>query len=170
MNARPGSVRRLSSFRADSQPKPPRCCASRHGRRRAVTRPLPSRARNCATTSPVRSSSSRYRPWNCAQRAGSWPNHLRNSSLGAMSFSQSVSAASALRSPRGRRPWDLVTRSCQAHSPLRITGTRLPSLPSPSMSILSEPIIQSIWMKLLLPPRAAISSWLSEAPSTKHFE
>ena len=40
----------------------------------------------------------------------------------------------------------------------------------PSMSISSEPIIQSIWMRLLLPPCAAISSGVSVAPSTKHFE
>ena len=37
------------------------------------------------------------------------------------------------------------------------------------MSILSDPIIQSIWIMLLLPPRAAISSGVSFAPSTKHF-
>jgi hypothetical protein len=57
-----------------------------------------------------------------------------------------------------------------AHSPLRNTGTRRPSAPMPSMSVLSEPIIQSIWIRLLLPPCEAICSGVSLAPSTKHFE
>jgi hypothetical protein len=51
--------------------------------------------------------------------------------------------------------------SHQAHSPLRNTGTRRPSAWTPSMSTLSEPIIQSMWMKLLLPPCAAICSGVS---------
>ncbi len=58
----------------------------------------------------------------------------------------------------------------QTHSPLRKTGVRAPPASSPSMSILSEPIIQSMWMRLALPPRAAISSGVSVSPSTKHFE
>ena len=57
-----------------------------------------------------------------------------------------------------------------AHSPLRNTGARLPSAWTPSMSISPEPIIQSMWMRLLLPPCAAICSGVSFAPSRKHFE
>ena len=41
---------------------------------------------------------------------------------------------------------------------------------SPSMSISPEPIIQSMWMRLLLPPCAAICSGVSVAPSRKHLE
>src|SRR5215470_1468106 len=61
-------------------------------------------------------------------------------------------------------------RAAYAHSPLRNTGTRLPSVRTPSMSILSEPIIQSMWIRLLLPPCSAICSGVSLAPSTKHSE
>jgi hypothetical protein len=57
----------------------------------------------------------------------------------------------------------------QAHSPLRNTGVRAPFASRPSMSILSDPIIQSMWIMLLLPPCSAICSGLSFAPSTKHF-
>ncbi len=46
----------------------------------------------------------------------------------------------------------------QAHSPCGRPARALPSGLTPSMSISPEPIIQSMWMKLLLPPRAAISS------------
>ena len=68
------------------------------------------------------------------------------------------------------RVWAARARSgFQAHSPLRKTGVRPPSASTPSMSILSEPIIQSIWIMLLLPPRAAISSEVSLSPSIKHF-
>ena len=35
-----------------------------------------------------------------------------------------------------------------AHSPLRNTGTLLPSAKMPSMSVSPEPIIQSIWIRL----------------------
>lgn len=42
---------------------------------------------------------------------------------------------------RGR---EIAPAYAVAHSPLRITGTRLPSGLMPSMSILSEPIIQSM--------------------------
>ena len=70
-------------------------------------------------------------------------------------------------SPGGRRRRALA--GPQTHSPLRKTGVRPPSASTPSMSILSEPIIQSMWIMLLLPPRAAISSAVSLAPSTKHF-
>ena len=35
-----------------------------------------------------------------------------------------------------------------AHSPLRNTGTLLPSAKMPSMSVSAEPIIQSIWIRL----------------------
>jgi probable blue pigment (indigoidine) exporter len=58
----------------------------------------------------------------------------------------------------------------QAHSPLRITGTFAPSGRTPSMSTSPEPIIQSMWIRLELPPCALICSWLSDAPSRKHFE
>jgi hypothetical protein len=58
------------------------------------------------------SSSARYRFWNSGQRSGSWPNHLRSSSLGAISFSHSVNSASLLLTPRGQR---------------RSTSTRWPS-------------------------------------------
>src|SRR5262249_35203100 len=47
---------------------------------------------------------------------------------------------------------------CYAHSPWRITGTRDPSGLMPSISTLSEPIIQSIWIRLELPPCALICS------------
>jgi hypothetical protein len=60
--------------------------------------------------------------------------------------------------------------SAYAHSPWRITGLTLPSWLMPSISICPEPIIQSIWMRLLLPPCAAICSGVSLAPSMKHFE
>src|SRR5437763_12393200 len=61
--------------------------------------------------------------------------------------------------------------SCsQAHSPFRNTGAREPSARMPSISVLSEPIIQSMWIRLLLPPCAAICSGVSLPPSTKHFE
>ncbi|MGY4627913.1 hypothetical protein ACVWY3_005669 [Bradyrhizobium sp. USDA 4486] len=57
-----------------------------------------------------------------------------------------------------------------AHSPLRNTGTLLPSARMPSMSVSAEPIIQSMWIRLWLPPCAAICCGVSCAPLTKHFE
>jgi len=63
----------------------------------------------------------------------------------------------------------LKVRHDQAHSPLRMTGTVEPSFRMPSTSTSPEPIIQSMWMKLLLPPRAVISSSVKFAPSTKHL-
>jgi len=62
-----------------------------------------------------------------------------------------------------------VRRSTYAHSPLRITGVTEPSWPMPSTSISAEPIIQSIWIKLELPPRALTSSAVMVSPSTKHL-
>ncbi len=61
------------------------------------------------------------------------------------------------------RQVDHVSITCRsrrhcAHSPPRITGSVEPSAFTPSMSILSEPIIQSMWMRLELPPCAAICS------------
>eukprot|EP01035_Chromulina_nebulosa_P050356 gene50356-68463_t len=52
-----------------------------------------------------------------------------------------------------------------AHSPLRNTGTREPSGLMPSISIWPEPIIQSIWIRLELPPFSAIWVWVRLAPS-----
>ncbi len=81
------------------------------------------------------------------------------------------------RQPRGRSPPS--RRSCpqttrprgyRAHSPLRNTGTRVPSARTPSMSVCGPPIIQSTWIIELLPPCAATCSGDSEAPSRKHLE
>ena len=58
----------------------------------------------------------------------------------------------------------------QAQPPLRNTGTREPSARIPSISVSGPPIIQSTWIMLWLPPRAATSSGVRLAPSTKHFE
>lgn len=56
-----------------------------------------------------------------------------------------------------------------AHSPARIRGSARPSASSPSTSTSAEPIIQSTWMRLRLPPRATKSSSPSVSPSRKHF-
>ena len=84
---------------------------------------------------------------------------------------RNAAARSKRRRRRGYRTSSRRNRASklQAHSPLRNTGVRAPFASRPSMSILSEPIIQSIWIMLLLPPCAAICSGLSFAPSTKHF-
>lgn len=70
----------------------------------------------------------------------------------------------------GNLPYVWHKSHSHAHSPCLNTGTRLPSARIPSMSIAFEPIIQSIWMRLLLPPCAAICSGVSVSPPTKHFE
>src|ERR1700759_2918238 len=72
-----------------------------------------------------------------------------------------------LRAAIGILPQSVATH---AHSPLRKTGTRRPSAWTPSISVWSEPIIQSMWIRLALPPCAAICCGESFAPSTKHFE
>ena len=56
------------------------------------------------------------------------------------------------------------------HSPLRISGSAVPSTCRPSTSISAEPIIQSMWMRLELAPRAASSSGDSADPPRMHLE
>jgi len=69
------------------------------------------------------------------------------------------------RHPAGRRLPGL--RPSYTHAPLRITGTTSPDWLMPSMSILSEPIIQSMWIALALPPRRATSSFSIVSPPWK---
>ena len=54
------------------------------------------------------------------------------------------------------------------HSPERIRGVRLPFL-IPSRSILSEPIIQSIWIRESLTPRSRSCSGVRPSMSTMHL-
>ena len=84
--------------------------------------------------------------------------------------------ASASNSWKHKTLWQCLEQNSRfspkrnyAHSPLRITGSLAAVGLTPSISILSEPIIQSMWIRLLLPPCAAICSGVSLAPSTKHL-
>ena len=54
-----------------------------------------------------------------------------------------------------------------AHSPARMTGSDWPLGRMPSTSISLEPIIQSMWMRLVLAPRRASSSSLASVPPVR---
>jgi hypothetical protein len=76
-------------------------CSSSLAAKMNVTGPSLSLSRKVVITSPLSSSSARYRLRNSAHLLGSCPNHRRNSVLGATSFSQRSIAAFSLFSPRG---------------------------------------------------------------------
>ncbi len=84
-------------------------------------------------------------------------------------FRKRTDLADAMKRPGISRPF-LFRDNQLAHSPLRITGSRVPSALMPSTSIWPEPIIQSIWIRLELPPCALICSGVRFAPSIKHLE
>lgn len=84
--------------------------------------------------------------------------------------SRRCSIASASTTARRCATLRRERKSYFAHSPLRNTGTLLPSARMPSISVSAEPIIQSIWIRLWLPPCAAICCGVSCAPLMKHFE
>src|ERR687894_679197 len=55
------------------------------------------------------------------------------------------------------------------HSPPRIRGSACPSAVMPSTSTWSDPIIQSMWIRLRFEPRAASSSSLMAPPPRMHL-
>jgi hypothetical protein len=93
-----------ADVRTSLRTRAPECSTSRV----AVTSaslPLPARARRRASASAAgrRRSSALYRRANSSNLAGSCPNQVRNSLVGATSFSHSSMGAVALATPRGQR-------------------------------------------------------------------
>src|SRR5919202_965040 len=66
-----------------------------------MTSPSAAASRSGAQVSGEASGSATYRRRNSSQRAGSWPNHRRSSSLGAASRSQPSRARASRATPRG---------------------------------------------------------------------
>lgn len=142
---------------------------SRAGRRGlhlypVVSRPPPDRRAggiSARLPEPSRCSPSRLEPAGTSTRCGATGRRCRRAG-------QRLGKPARVSCPKAE-----LTRATllnQAHSPLRITGTRVPSGFTPSISTLSEPIIQSMWIRLEFPPCALICSCVSDAPSRKHFE
>lgn len=67
----------------------------------------------------------------------------------------------------GRRRPRIPGPGHYTHSPARITGTAAPAASRPSTSTSPEPIIQSMWIRLVLAPRRASSSSGAVVPPSR---